>query len=327
MSAFIVTAFITIVVAIVFGITRNSKSGKTKDTLAQGTKKVLLALCDLQLITGTGIVVAGLVQKDTISLYHGQFILNYWWLTLTSFWAARPSYEDLDEGQNIQKRIRISVRIIMMIASIILYLVFQIHDIFREDDQWDFLDGDYCYRSHDESSSASGWLWIAGQAILAFTLCFELTRQIRDWYAELEKAYPALGTLRSTFRNSQRTLWERCRKQWSKVHQTASIVSARFLLDVIALSFCGLALAFWFSFTQFLAIWSFGLTRDWYWIELVAYVGFAAWDTFDLIDLKLSNKLLVTSEENSVRGFGQVLPLFLLFVILYGVIDAFDEQK
>lgn len=51
----------------------------------------LLSLCDIQLVTGTAIVIAGFVQWPRIAFYHRSLVINYWYLTLNSLWAARAS--------------------------------------------------------------------------------------------------------------------------------------------------------------------------------------------------------------------------------------------
>jgi len=53
---------------------------------------------------------------------------------------------------------------------------------------------------------------------------------------------------------------------------------------------------------------------------VMAYFGFAAWSTYDIIDLKLSNAYLVQDE--SAWGFGQVLPVVLLGLIVLNMLDA-----
>jgi hypothetical protein len=34
-------------------------------------------LCDVQLVTGTAIMIAGIVQMDALTFYHQQFVLSY----------------------------------------------------------------------------------------------------------------------------------------------------------------------------------------------------------------------------------------------------------
>jgi hypothetical protein len=56
----------------------------------------------------------------------------------------------------------------------------------------------------------------------------------------------------------------------------------------------------------------------------LAIFGFAAWNTYDLIDYKLSNADLATNESD--WGFGQVLPVDLLGLILLQILDAIQGE-
>lgn len=56
--------------------------------LEQFTDHALLALCDLPLVTGIAILVAGFGQWSTISFYHSAIVVSLCYLTLSSFWAS-----------------------------------------------------------------------------------------------------------------------------------------------------------------------------------------------------------------------------------------------
>src|SRR6266498_3774369 len=89
-------------------------------------RKLLDSLCDLQIITGVAIVIAGLVQMPEISYYHEQFVINYWTLTLNSFWAARPRYiyKD-DKTRDYTKSLRTLIRVVTILLSCVLSVAFQ----------------------------------------------------------------------------------------------------------------------------------------------------------------------------------------------------------
>ena len=55
-------------------------------------------LCELQVVTGISILVAGFVQINTMTFYHQQFVIDYWLLTLNPFWAARAG--DLNQNKD-----------------------------------------------------------------------------------------------------------------------------------------------------------------------------------------------------------------------------------
>jgi hypothetical protein len=61
-------------------------------------------LCDIQVVTGTAITIAGIARRDFLTFYHQQFVMSYWFLTLNSFWAARSgqmqSAEDDHDDNN-----------------------------------------------------------------------------------------------------------------------------------------------------------------------------------------------------------------------------------
>jgi hypothetical protein len=71
-------------------------------------------------------------------------------------------------------------------------------------------------------------------------------------------------------------------------------------------------------------LWSFG--DDESVLLILVYMGFAAWNTYDIIDLKLSNTLLLNGTENS-WGFGQVLPVVLLALLLLATFDAAESES
>jgi hypothetical protein len=75
-------------------------------------------------------------------------------------------------------------------------------------------------------------------------------------------------------------------------------------------------------FLRFIGLWSWGETRSVLGnvLMVMAYCAFAAWNTYDIIDLKSSNAYLVQDE--SAWGFGQVLPVVLLGLIVLNMFDA-----
>ena len=55
----------------------------------EASRTLLGSLCDLQILTGTAIVIAAMAQLPELSFYHEQIAMSLWWITLNSFWAAR----------------------------------------------------------------------------------------------------------------------------------------------------------------------------------------------------------------------------------------------
>ena len=62
--------------------------------LRKAASRLLGSLCDLQIVTGLGIVIAGFAQMPGIAFYHESLVASAWWLTINSFFAARIIYEE-----------------------------------------------------------------------------------------------------------------------------------------------------------------------------------------------------------------------------------------
>lgn len=337
MAAFIFTAWFTVLVAAVnafhptlvswykflnwYERKYKGKEGSASPAPSKwnrASQTLLDSLCDLQVITGTAILVAGLAQIRSITFYHEQFVSSYWWLTLNSFWAARGG-SNQPEGKKWELR-RLLLRTLAILFSVILSLVFQGLITLREHYEWNILRSGYCYLSHDHSAYGQSWLWEAGLVLYALGLCLALPRSIRDWL----DFGPSLGGALSELALKCVGRWQDfCATRfsasgvWSYLGTISAIINLMIKLTVSLLYTTGL-LIFW-CFIQFLAVWSYG--EGFYAVEVLIYVGFVAWNTFDLIDLKISNSSLVIGSENA-WGFGQVLPMVLLAMIIFNLFDA-----
>ena len=280
---------------------------------------LLNSLCDLQIVTGLAIVIAGLAQIRTITFYHESMAMNYWWLTLNSFWAARVEYM---EDNNIKYKGRATVRKIGVLVSVVLGIAFQCIVNVRESREWFFLLPGHCYLTHDHSST---WPWVVGASVYAVALFLTLVPVTRPWVEEYLMAV----------RNAQSKLVDQWKNSFSALQSDtfqsipgANRSSMRAILLVTfriahftALSF--FVVLYWL-FLQFLSAWSYG--DGFYPLLILVYIGFAAWQTFDILDLKLSNRSLVSGKETS-WGFGQVLPMVLLLTVMYNAIDAFESSN
>jgi hypothetical protein len=384
--AFVITAWFTIVVAVTQSVIEISTPSETKTWLSNVCDKLLESLCDLQIITGTGIVVSGLGQISSISFYHEQLVINYWWLTLTAYWAARSVYRTREDGTatgepsievnndhslnnatdayplgsrpfdrtrdvpttisgrtaeaeqsdsqtidgNEKEKTQVvepltarqKLRVSCIIISSILFVTFQIHVYFREQNQWDPFIDNHCYRCHDHSAPKSSWLWIAGQLLYPTSLLLMLKSQgrwlLNAWNRWTDIKMNNLGEWCSTT-----AVDVRLKFSTTFFSETRSIVKIKFvgkvLLFILGITLYSLA----WCVLQFMAVWSYGI--GWYPLEVIIYTAFASWDTFDIIDLKISNKPLLDGSENT-WGFGQVLPMVLLAMIIFNTMDAFQEE-
>lgn len=280
--------------------------------LRETASDLLGSLCDLQIVTGLAIVIAGMAQIRTISFYHESLAMNYWWLTLNSFWAARIDYTLTDEVKYTR---RVTVRRIGVLVSVILGMVFQSIINVRETHDWFFLRSGYCYVSHDHTSN---WPWVAGVSLYGGSLALIIIPGCRPWVGRY-----LLGV---------RRMQGQLVKRWKK---SAGALEVRYVhpinwsdvLDVVSrmasfglISLC--SIVYWLLL-QFVAVWSYG--DGFYPLLTVGNTGFAIWTTFDILDLKLSNRSLIEGQESS-WGFGQTLPVVLLITIGYNALDSFQGR-
>lgn len=275
-------------------------------------KSTLDILCDIQVVTGTAIIIAALAQKDTITFYHQQFVMNYWFLTLNSFWAARSG--DLDQNDD-DDNWHYWTRSGAIFTTIVLSTYFQIFAIPLQNSQWDPVVPGYCFVYHDKSAYGQNFLWIAGLISFATYLIVVwlggLATLILWWsnfkiFAAWILSLAHISELLPIF-------------QWRNYAWPGWMTKTLIIMGKIAR---WVLRPIWWLFLQFLALWAWGDAKSP--LIVAAYFGFAAWNTYDLIDLKKSNTHLVVDE--TVWGFGQVLPMVLLGLILLNILDAIQGQ-
>ena len=298
---------------------RKLNSNRTA-SLRKAASGLLDSLCDLQIVTGLAIVIAALAQIPSITFYHESLAQNYWWVTLNSFWAARIEYMDVDED-SVKYSGRATIRRISVFVSVVLGIVFQCIVNIRESREWFFLRSGHCYLSHDHTSS---WPWIVGTSIYAVTLFLTIIPFTRPW----------VKTYLSVVHGMQKKLVEGWKRSAIALHKSYIYPVNRhdlsfmraflcFIFRIAHFALFSLCLTFFWLFLQFMAAWSYG--DGFYPLLILFYLGFAAWNTFDILDLKLSNSSLIDGQESS-WGFGQVLPMVLLITITYNAFDAFRGE-
>jgi hypothetical protein len=326
------------------------------------TEDFLLVLCDLQLATGTAIVIAGLGQLPEISYYHQSLIVSYWQLTLNSFWAATASRESRslrrsglgssssDERKHAQRRTREQtrserykpqeedkrrrldkLRTCTILLSVILFITFQIIAIGRENYEW----GDYvwdiheegrCYRFNDHSAVANSWLWIAGLLFYCTFLVLDLyepsrvrvrvwQRDVVRWLWKLNQDWKDDSKHLIKVKSTQQTgqIRRRIRPDWLAHICWALTEGLRYICKTCV-----------FLLLNFMAVWAWG--SGGYGLQVLVYFAFTIWSSYDVIDMKLMNRPLLIGSESDWK-FGQVLPVALLGIIIFAVVDATEEAQ
>ncbi|OIW25371.1 hypothetical protein CONLIGDRAFT_91699 [Coniochaeta ligniaria NRRL 30616] len=292
-----------------------------QDTLSHRNQRIvalLRPLSDLQIVTGLAIIVAGLVQWQSIDFYHEQLVNAYYSLTLNSFWATRVSYMDVESDEDTWV---LFLRRVVVLTSCILNIVWQFRIYFRENTTGDW-DDDVgpCFRYLDRSNPLFGTIfWTAGLTLfcLALASClFKQTRWVNEWY------FAATEWL-------SKFLW-----RWFQAALTGdrfisrgtstTVLSPRklfrALLTAIEVLASGFAVVVYFLFLQLLDVWSYG--SGFYPLTWLAYLGFYTWNVLDVVSMVLLNRDLL-QEDEWAWGFGQVLPMVLILSVLFLVVDVF----
>ena len=271
--------------------------------VAKKCKKLLGPLCDLQAVTGIGIITAGWAQIGSIDYYHEDLVIGYWWLTLNSFWTGRVDFLDFDSKADL----RITVRRVTILCSCILGLSFQGYIIVREENNW-IDDGGPCDRYEDGSSPIP---WMAGLALFCIAILsvtFPKTRKLNDWYFKLIGGVS--DKLKTCYENSQK-----------KLHEiTSQSTYLQWLGAISNVALVSISRGCWFVFVLWFSVWSYG---DCYWpAAWCVYVLFNIWNTFDVITIRRWNQRNIQGDEGRM-GFGQVLSLVLIGTIVFNAIDIF----
>lgn len=286
---------------------------------------LLGTLCDLQAITGLGIVVAGMTQWSEISFYHEQLALLYYSMTLNSFWAARVNYMSWDDQVRGAGKVRLLMRRLVIIAASAVSLTWQIYVYWREkwSGQWPYNDtynvpDGHCYRYQDRSNPTFALVfWGLGQLIFTITMCLGLSHCTR-WIN---------GHFLAGIEIVAQWLWGRLQHFWNLCHgpqeaplSTVALFGRRGHGAPMVVVY-GFAFVLWFLFRQLLDVWSYG--EGFYPFSWLVYVAFMTYNTWGVASLVALNRSMVEDRELEMWGFGQVLPVVMLLSIVYTAVDVF----
>lgn len=325
---------------------------KQRPKTRKAVKTSLDVLCDVQLVTGTAIMIAGIVQVDSLTFYHQQFVLSYWYLTLNSFWVARSGgMQNAKDDHDDNNEWHYWTRQVFIFITSVLSIYYQLVITPRQKDEWNNQANGFCFISNDKSDYEQNFLWITGLIIFAvyilLLLLAGLTARLtgcEDW---MEIASKWTGDHQRTYHERYKT-WMSLKLQITKdsegsefqSHPAPNITSTsgsayaqpsttlaptpnrHIYWQYAARAILTIPLIVEWAFLRFFALWAWGDENS---ITIIlAIIGFAAWSTFDLIDFKLSNANLATNESD--WGFGQILPIVLLGLILLQILDAIQGE-
>ncbi|KAI0302710.1 hypothetical protein BC826DRAFT_985839 [Russula brevipes] len=316
MSSFLVVSWATIAISGVFAIhelhewirkhgrvdseeeEETRDSNKSKKARFPRLREVLHALCDLQIITGLGVMICGWSQALSIEYYHQQLVNLYWTLTLNSFASSRVNHVGFnDDGQLDDGWKSISRRVILFFSGA-LAVAFQIRVIARERGTWDNGDGP-CYNHLDHTSSIP---WISGLIVYCVALISLIVPKLR----------PLNSMYLDFIKDRRKLLKERFNRQRAVFTQAATDVALcpsfremRKLVFVFGRTslFC-IHLVIFLLIAQYLEVWAYG-------------------DGFYPLTWLILNAHLIMDNEQRNWGFGQVLPWAMNITILLNFVDTF----
>ncbi|KAK0365090.1 hypothetical protein LTR02_000542 [Friedmanniomyces endolithicus] len=284
-------------------------------------------LCDIQTITGVGIVVAGLSQYQSTTAYDRALVYNYWNITLLSIWTSiSDGFETVAEKSfrtaSAHDRwgfVRTQVRRSAILVSLVLGLVNNVS--LTLDEQWNSETSGLCFRYNDFSSRNIQWFWIAGLCLLTARTAVEIA---------FPKVTLALDRVDEWASRSERWLIRRTRQAWgdvsavpmsiSGVQKRGGFVQSCFSA-LLTLSWA-ICVIFWWLLRQFLATWAVGVGTPA--VTAIANSAFLVWNMEDVISTKVLN-IPLAIDSGPPWGFGQVLPMVLLLAVLLNGLDAARE--
>lgn len=267
---------------------------------------LLSRLVDVQIATGIGIAVAGFSQISSITYYHGQLVSGYWWLTMQSFLVVPLDYTDLDVNAAGP-----AARIMAIIVSTVMGLTFSAYILVKEVvwGDWDWENGP-CYRWYYSSWMWMGvvFVWLSGMYVIVLVLILipRTRRWILSWDSQIR------------YWRTQLNLWF-CRNYTNLVNSKdyTGAGRSRFLATVLSVArhailviVSGTAVLVYWLFVQLLAM-NLAVGEGSYPFLFLVCTMFNAWNTLDIISLRILNDPLLGEEERKM-GFGQVLPLTLI---------------
>ncbi|PQE10864.1 hypothetical protein CJF30_00009015 [Rutstroemia sp. NJR-2017a BBW] len=255
-------------------------------------------LCDLQLVTGTAILIAGIAELHTMSFYHQSLVLSYWLLTLNAFWAARAGYLSSDHYGN-DRSFYFWTRWVAILISDILSIYYQIATTLEAANHWNSSESGHCYLSHEPSSTNSQYFWIVG---ITFEVLYMIFYSIHRIVQCLPSKFQLLKNLSNSIAHTSKELSEESRHGAANLRKKVGV---------------------WWFIWRVLALWAWGDSAS---VALVlGYIALAAWNTFDVLDTRLSNRHLVIGDESD-WGFGQILPFGLLALICLDLLDIVNSK-
>ena len=279
------------------------------------SKTLLIPLCTVQIFAGIIWVIWAFRNWSKLTYYHEQFVVNFWWLTLTSVWIARLDLVSRDSTFDAKS----NVQRFTLIVSVILASVLQILVAQREHNDWDPFTHGHCYltRDGDDSGGDLGQniFWavgtiVYGLALLLTFLPFSRNKWDRWMSSPLDRNMVKVGL---NFRNAVASL--RLRHSQRKHHVFFQRVLA-YGTSAVQVFVYGTAWLLGWCLVQFMSIWGAG--NGSVVVETGAYIIFVANSMYSIVAMKIDNTTMMVGHENA-----DTLGPVVLVLMSVGVFYAF----
>jgi hypothetical protein len=291
-------------------------------------RRIVLQLCDIQIIAGIAVLVSALAQYERLTFYHAQFVVQFWWLTLNSFWISRIDYSRNTPEMGTW---RANARRTALWISVALSIIMQSIVAYREFKEWDITIPGHCYVA---SGTGTGFgqnvFWLAGTGLYFLVTSIALFPSTRKWFDENinEKIVPSLNLMTQRVKDYRTTT-----HKFTTSESSTAASRLRYYLSLmnhlLRTVILFVALVFWWVLILFLTVWCAGNSAAFF--ELGLYSVFAGFLTWWIVFLKVQNKPLIRGDETRFT-IGQTLPLFLLLLVAIHALDvwagvASEEQR
>ena len=301
---------------------------RQKNGLLSVCDTLLMSLCDLQVLTGGALVVAGFIQGPALSFYHEGIIVRYWWLVMDAFWCVPQ------RAASVSDVILPKIRKVLVVAAVFSAAAFQVREGLRQPCEWDYLDGQRCYLydtayGYDSHIQYTGRGYAPiGMLLYLFGITASLFKRSDEWLESSEQRIRHL-TLDwwSTAESEARHLYSYFEKTGNvpapSQPPSQSLSGPQAVKSIASVLFYGTVGAVLFSAHQYLAYWSYA---DGYEpINILWHSYNVLVETIALYELKELNGGLKDGDEAS-WGFAQCLPTILLFAMLLSLCIVVREK-